>query len=226
MTIPTSIPLPIFPPTPPETPLNTPPLSPVSTPASSPTKLQSPSGLKTWKVTQSPGGTINPYPPKKIRMELIEKGISGNVIYRWKHEVSGRRYIGSSLKTEIKGKNGNTIFKRLGKYKFDLNNPKKMRRPHIINAIRRSPTKFSIKIMDCQPQIEERALLALEEDYQDQYSTRERKNGYNHSRPTLERSRAKKTLFQEDEDLVSPTRSPSERKAALVAKEKLISLDY
>lgn len=194
------------------------PVSPNPSPPVTPTKIQSPSPYKSWKVRRSPRGRINPYPPTPIKASLVKAGIQGDVIYRWRHKDTGRRYVGSSLKTEA----GNTFFKRLGNYTHHLNDPDKKRRQHIIHALRRSPDKFTLKILDHRPNISEKDLLQLEEDYQDLYDTRNRSHGYNHTRPTTELHRskeaAKRRLFVE-EDL--PSRPPSERKAAKIAKEKI-----
>lgn len=170
---------------------------------STPTKISSPSPYKSWEVRQTPGGTINPHPPTPIHKDLVKRGIQGNLIYRFKHTDSGRRYVGSSLQTLA----GSTFHKRLLKYKQELKGPGR----HIVNAIRRSPKKFSVKIVAHHPQTNERGLLNLEEHYQDQYDTRNRSHGYNHSRPTREPLRSR--------------RRPAMRKAAKIALEKIHRLE-
>ncbi len=111
----------------------------------------------------------------------------GDLIYRIKNVSDGRRYIGSVKQTDT-----NTCGKRLSKYHSEVNSTERKPRQHIVHALRRSPRKFTLKVLDHQPGISEPDLLKIEEQWQDKFRTRERKHGYNHSRPTLERLRTGK----------------------------------
>ncbi len=185
------------------------------------TSCQSPLPIAKWDVVSTPRGSIKVNPPARIKKELIERGIRGNVIYRWKHKVTGRRYYGSALETE----SGNTVFKRFSHYEQKLKEGKK--RTHIENAIHRSPSKFTGAIVEHLPDSDENDLLVAEEKWQDRFDTRTRLNGYNHSRPTQEQLRSKNGKIIQKRRLAKPrTRHVPLRKSAQVALEKIFQQSF
>ena len=110
----------------------------------------------------------------------------GDIIYRIKKVSDGRRYVGSTKHTLT-----NTFAQRLSKYHTEINSDKIKQRQHVIHALRRSPKKFTLKVLDHKPGISEAGLLKLEEAWQDTFKTRDKKHGYNHSKPTSESLRTK-----------------------------------
>ncbi len=176
----------------------------------SPRALNSPAGIAQWSVRQSPGGTIDPTPPVEVRRFLRDRKVLGDVIYRFKHEVTHRRSCGSVKLTD----RGNTLFKRFHFYKYKMNTDG-ARHTYSENAVRRSPNQFTVKILEHCPGISERDLLVLEERVQDTFHTRVRRCGYNQSRPTQERLR---TL--ENRENQTPYRAPVVTHLGLPLKEQ------
>ncbi|MCH9627490.1 MAG: hypothetical protein S4CHLAM2_11310 [Chlamydiales bacterium] len=167
----------------------------------SPSVLNSPIGLAEWKVRQSPNGTIDPTPPEEVKAQLRNRKIVGDIIYRIKHEGTSKRSCGSVKYTD----RGNTLGKRFCHYKYKMNKPD-ARHTYSENAVRRSPNQFTVKILDHHPGISERQLLEIEEAWQNRFHTRNRRCGYNQSRPTQERLR---TL--ENRENQTPYRPPLAR---------------
>jgi hypothetical protein len=183
--------------------------------APSPTKLISPAKLCQWKVRVLDNDEIDPTPSPKTWEKIKSLGLKGDVIYRFKHDKTGRRYFGSVKATE----KGNTVKKRLGTYKSRINSEGKNRLMHIEYAIRRSPSKFDISIVQkAKEGISEAALHQHEENWMDKFDTLNKKHGYNHSRPTEERMRCSKS---KDKSPTIPTRTLPSRQSAINASASI-----
>jgi hypothetical protein len=136
------------------------------------TQMQSPSPLAKWKVRVL-SGKIHPSPPPRVREKLEESGAVHNVVYRIMHTITRRRYYGSTQ----------NVKKRFSVYKSHLNASGK-NSMHIENAIKRSPDKFTVAIVQRLPEATLPELHQCEEEWVQEYGTLKRENGYNHALPT------------------------------------------
>jgi hypothetical protein len=155
-----------------------------------PTRAQSPPPLAQWEVRVTESGEIDPSPPPEAYEQLVKLGATKNVVYRYLHTETHRRYYGSTK---------NPLKQRFSVYKTHLNGKQSLK---IEKTIKSSPLKFAIGVVEHKPNATLAELRQCETEWVQKYRTLEEEYGYNQVTPSAN----KRSISTEKENLPPPAK--------------------
>lgn len=180
----------------------------------SPTSPPSPVALARWNVRVLDSGEIDPTPPQDVWENLKNKGVVSKV-YCYTHLITGRRYFGSVVETDK-----NNLRHRFSHYKFKMN-ATHAKRTYIENAVRRSPTKFKVTVVDYVKKGTAKQVHQKEGEYIQTYGTLKRKRGYNQVMPPEEEGEKAWRGTHKKQVCNMPARTRSTRNASTLARKNI-----